>query len=251
MNMNFDSYWDQGGDTYEEGDYGDTQGSLSSLNGNYDGNAVDINGNSLSSYDFSNDDSGYGGANDQAGAGNWQGSDWANGRTPTWGEQLGTGVQNAASTLGGWLSNPNQSMYGKDAQGVQKGMTPKNIFGVGSALFDYLQTRKASADAIGYQNQLKNLMNNPSSLSSIPAYQFAQKNAMEAARRQAAANGQLKSGNLMAALQDRSNNVASTWYNQEANRLGQLSAGANAGRVARGDAGLKTASELMRVLGGG
>jgi hypothetical protein len=66
---------------------------------------------------------------------------------------------------------------------------------------------------------LTNLLQNPSSLTSMPGYQFGLGQALESVNRGAGASGLLNSGNRLAALEDRGNAYAQGWQNQIFNQL--------------------------------
>lgn len=76
------------------------------------------------------------------------------------------------------------------------------------------------ADPGFYQNQLKNLITNPSSFSGTPGYQFAVNQALDALNRQ---NSAIRgSGNALAALTDRAGGMASQNYSDYLKTLGGL-----------------------------
>lgn len=81
-----------------------------------------------------------------------------------------------------------------------------------------------------YQGQLNNLMNGNFSPSD-PSYGFRFAQGTEAVNRTKAAEGLTQSGNQSAALVDYGQNMASTEYSNQFNRLAQLS-GANSGSPA-------------------
>jgi hypothetical protein len=79
-----------------------------------------------------------------------------------------------------------------------------------------------------YQNMLSNLINNPSSITSTPGYQFGLDQSNKAVEGSAAANGMVNSGNVLQALSTNSQNYASQQLNNQELLLAQL-AGANVG----------------------
>jgi len=79
-----------------------------------------------------------------------------------------------------------------------------------------------------YQTMLANLINNPSSVTSTPGYQFQMDQALKGVEGSAAAQGMLNSGNVLSALTTQAGNEASTQYYNQAELLAQL-AGANIG----------------------
>lgn len=79
-----------------------------------------------------------------------------------------------------------------------------------------------------YQAQLRNLTDNPGSISSSPAFQGIFDLGLEAVNRNASAKGQLNSGNRLQALSDYGQKTASQFYFPQAQLLSGL-AGANSG----------------------
>jgi len=79
-----------------------------------------------------------------------------------------------------------------------------------------------------YQGMLSNLINNPSSITSQPGYQFGLDQSNKAVEGSAAANGMVNSGNVLQALSTNSQNYAATQLNNQELLLAQLS-GANVG----------------------
>lgn len=79
-----------------------------------------------------------------------------------------------------------------------------------------------------YQSMLSNLINNPSSITSTPGYQFGLDQSNKAVEGSAAANGMVNSGNVLQALSTNSQNYASQQLNNQELLLAQLS-GANVG----------------------
>lgn len=88
-----------------------------------------------------------------------------------------------------------------------------------------------------YQGQLSQLMANPNSVTNTPGYQFQMNQGTQAIDRNAAANGQLGSGNQGAALASFGQGLAGNEYQQQMSNLMQLS-GANIN-------GSATAANLM------
>lgn len=79
-----------------------------------------------------------------------------------------------------------------------------------------------------YQQQLQQLMNNPSSIQGSPGYQWQMAQGLEGVNRTEAARGMLGSGNRLAELMKYGQGMASTEYGNQFSRLAQLS-GANIG----------------------
>jgi hypothetical protein len=79
-----------------------------------------------------------------------------------------------------------------------------------------------------YQTQLSNLINNPSSITSQPGYQFGLQQSQNAVEGSAAANGMVNSGNVLNALSTNAQGYASQQLNNQELLLAQLS-GANIG----------------------
>jgi hypothetical protein len=79
-----------------------------------------------------------------------------------------------------------------------------------------------------YQDMLSKLMNDPSSITSDPGYQFQLQQGLNSVQGSNAASGMLNSGNTMAALMKYGQDYASTGFNNKALLLAQL-AGANVG----------------------
>jgi hypothetical protein len=79
-----------------------------------------------------------------------------------------------------------------------------------------------------YQTMLSNLINNPSSITSTPGYQFGLDQSNKAVEGSAAANGMVNSGNVLQALSTNSQSYASQQLNNQELLLAQL-AGANIG----------------------
>jgi len=108
-----------------------------------------------------------------------------------------------------------------------------------------------------YQTMLANLINNPSSVTSTPGYQFQMDQALKGVEGSAAARGMLNSGNVLSALTTQAGNEASTQYYNQAELLAQL-AGANigspgtAGQILQGQnlANQQSASALGNQVGG-
>lgn len=79
-----------------------------------------------------------------------------------------------------------------------------------------------------YQSMLSNLINNPSSITSTPGYQFGLDQSNKAIEGSAAANGMVNSGNVLQALSTNSQGYAATQLQNQELLLAQL-AGANIG----------------------
>ena len=73
-----------------------------------------------------------------------------------------------------------------------------------------------------YATQLQNLQSNPQSITSLPAYQAAYNQAMQAGLRTMGSQGQLGNGAAVSALGTKASDLASQTYETEANRLANL-----------------------------
>ena len=71
--------------------------------------------------------------------------------------------------------------------------------------------------------QLQELMANPSSVTSLPGYQFQQQSGTQNTEMQLANRGLINSSAEQAALSKFNQNLASSYYNDEFNRLAKLS----------------------------
>ena len=108
-----------------------------------------------------------------------------------------------------------------------------------------------------YQQQLSNLINNPSSITSTPGYQFGLQQSQNAVEGSAAANGMVNSGNVLSALSTNAQGYAATQLNNQELLLAQLS-GANvgspgtAGQILQGQnqANQQAAGTLGNAIGG-
>lgn len=85
--------------------------------------------------------------------------------------------------------------------------------------------QQQGADFSVYQNQLNQLLQNPSSVTQTPGYQFALQQGNEAINRSAAAKGMLNSGNVLAELAKYGQGMASQGYQQQLNNLQSLMQG--------------------------
>lgn len=79
-----------------------------------------------------------------------------------------------------------------------------------------------------YQTLLNSLINDPSSITSLPGYAFNMNQGLQAVQGSAAANGMLNSGNVLTALQKQGSAFSSGEYWNQLNELNLLS-GANVG----------------------
>lgn len=108
-----------------------------------------------------------------------------------------------------------------------------------------------------YQQQLSQLINNPSSITSTPGYQFGLQQSQNAVEGSAAANGMVNSGNVLNALSTNAQGYAATQLNNQELLLAQLS-GANvgspgtAGQILQGQnqANQQAAGTLGNAVGG-
>jgi hypothetical protein len=137
-----------------------------------------------------------------------------------------------AATQAGTTSLAGSEMAKKYAPLVQTGL---NVAGQ----LDYQEQMQKAAEAAdpfagqraGYQTQLQQLMANPNSITQTEAYKFRYNQGVEAIKRNSARAGYSGSGNIDVALADYGQGLASQMYNEEVNRLMQLS-GANSGSPA-------------------
>jgi hypothetical protein len=108
-----------------------------------------------------------------------------------------------------------------------------------------------------YQTMLSDLINNPSSITSQPGYQFNLDQGLKSVQGSAAANGMLNSGNVLSSLQTYGQNYAQSQLTNQELLLAQL-AGANvgspgtAGQIMAGQqaANQQAASALGNQIGG-
>ena len=108
-----------------------------------------------------------------------------------------------------------------------------------------------------YQSMLSNLINNPSSITSQPGYQFNLDQGLKSVQASAAANGMLNSGNVLTSLQQYGSNYASNQLQNQELLLAQL-AGANVGSPGtagqilqnQNQANQQSASALGNAVGG-
>ena len=89
---------------------------------------------------------------------------------------------------------------------------------------DVQQTQ--GADFGQYQNQLNQLLQDPSKVQQTGGYQFAVDQGNQAINRSAAAKGMLNSGNVLAELDKYGQGMGAQQYDTETNRLAQLMQGA-------------------------
>lgn len=87
--------------------------------------------------------------------------------------------------------------------------------------------QRAGQDPLGgyrqsYAAQLQALMNDPSSVTKLPGYQFGLEQGEQGLLRRSAAGGYTASGNELIALREFDQNFANKAYNQEAERLANL-----------------------------
>lgn len=78
---------------------------------------------------------------------------------------------------------------------------------------------QATVGTTGALGELNRLRQDPSSITSMPGYQYGLNQSLEAVNRAAGASGMLGSGNRLAALQDRGEGYARQWYNDTYNQL--------------------------------
>jgi len=83
------------------------------------------------------------------------------------------------------------------------------------------QQRTAGSNIMPYQQNLQELLTNPSSITQDPGYQFAQQQGEQAINRSAAARGMLDSGGVLAELAKFGQGLATQQVGQRANLLSQ------------------------------
>lgn len=155
---------------------------------------------------------------------------------PSWGSPASALVGQLGGGLASYLSPGAQSAVGQAGATPLSGLaTPGNLFSIGSGVNNILRSRQlarlgsqlsAQADPWGASGgrglagaQLRGLLTDPSSITSLPGYQAG----LEAVQRSMAAQGYMGSGNMMAALQK----YGGDFYN---NAVSQLSGLAGAGQ---------------------
>lgn len=104
----------------------------------------------------------------------------------------------------------------------------------GVGIYSAVNASKVSGQAMGqsgtifgeqqsYEQQLQQLMANPSSVTQLPGYQFQLEQGTQAVARQMGAAGMFGSGNEAAALTQYGQGLASSFYQQQVNNLMSLS----------------------------
>lgn len=93
---------------------------------------------------------------------------------------------------------------------------------------------QSGADFSPYQNQLNQLLTDPSKIQQTPGYQFAVDQGNQAINRSAAAKGMLNSGGVLAELAKYNQGMASQDYGNQVNRLASLMRGAQSFGVESG-----------------
>lgn len=130
----------------------------------------------------------------------------------------------------------------------------KSAVTIGSGIYDYMQQDDVSdkmyaastapqVDPFGsqrpyYQQQLRNLYQDPSSLQNLPGYKFAQEQGEKAINRQAAKTGHYVSTNRLYDISKFNTGLAEQMYGSEADRLAKL-AGSQFGPSAQAYANLQ------------
>lgn len=133
------------------------------------------------------------------------------------------------------------------------------VLGAGSSLFGGGGSSGASnaasaADPFAsqrgqYQGMLSSLINNPSSITSTPGYQFGLTQSQNAVTGSAAANGMVNSGNVLSALSNNAQGYASTQLTNQELLLAQLS-GANVGSPGEAGSILQGQNEINQQNAG-
>lgn len=100
-----------------------------------------------------------------------------------------------------------------------------------------------------YQTMLSQLINNPSSITNNPGYQFGLEQSNKAIEGSAAANGMVNSGNVLQALSTNSQNYASQQLTNQELLLAQL-AGANVGSPGEAGSILQGQNQLNQQAAG-
>lgn len=147
----------------------------------------------------------------------------AGGASSIWDTIFGAGasttdVLKKVADIAGAGSNIYQGIKGL----LDKGIDPEDALAMADP---YSKYRGQAA------TQLNALMMNPSMVYQLPGYQFAQQQGQQAVQRGAAATGQTVSGNQLQALQTQGSGLATDWFNNYVNILGNLS-GASQGPIA-------------------
>lgn len=136
-------------------------------------------------------------------------------QAPTVGQQQSLEQFHAASGL----ASPNGlNSYGQPLKAGMQTLTNNRD------MRDNLQTQ--GADFSGWQNQLMDLLKNPSSIQNDPSYQFRLGQGEQAINRSAAAKGMLGSGNVLAELAKYGQGMASEELGNKTNTLAGLMGGA-------------------------
>ena len=155
-------------------------------------------------------------------------------QTYTPGQVYGKQTNYLGQDVGAGFSTPGTYKTVYNGPGGQWTQNPGGSWsnGMGTNVSDlgaFLQKQQkiaSGSDFSGYQNQLNNLLANPSSISQNPAYQFALDQGNQAINRSAAAKGTLNSGNVLAELAKYGQGMASQGYQQQLNNLQGLMQGA-------------------------
>ena len=96
--------------------------------------------------------------------------------------------------------DPKWGYSGFNDQGQNAAQNPQMVSNQMNFNDLYQKANPWASQTAGYQAKLSDLLNNPGSMTSNPAYQFAFDQGMEAINRTAAAKGQLNSGNRLMEL---------------------------------------------------
>jgi hypothetical protein len=137
-----------------------------------------------------------------------------------------------AAAQGAGTSTAGSEVAKKYAPAVQTGL---NVAGQ----LDYQQQMQKAAESAdpfagergAYQSQLRQLMDDPSTITQTEAYKFRYSQGLEAIKRNAARGGYSSSGNIDTALAEYGQGLASQMYNEEVTRLSKL-AGVDSGSPA-------------------
>lgn len=134
-----------------------------------------------------------------------------------------------------------QGLFGAPGSWLSNATSAPSLWQLASSIYSANQAKKQSAEQMAlaermsqradpfgsqraaYQSMLANLYSNPTSFTSNPAYRAALSESEEAIRRQAAKSGYLGSGNLLNELSKNAQDQAYKFYDQEAQRLANLS----------------------------
>jgi len=192
------------------------------------------------------------------------------------GASAGLGATTAGlgtAATGGGLSSAISSIFGGGGGSGMSSIssTVSNLLGLGQSIYGLVSSPSPSqagqqaqqmvdpfsAYRPQYAAQLSNLMQNPSSVTSLPGYQFELGQGTQALERTLAAKGQQQSGQEQIALQQYGEGLAGKYYQQDLQNLMTLSGagvaptyGGTAGIAAANAAGANQAQNIGGLIGG-